>query len=162
MSVSENVAYLKGLMEGLDLDEDKKETKLFNAIIETLDEIASELSDMEEEMEDLADYIEEIDEDLGEVEEFVYEDLDDCDCCDCCGDDEDEEVDPHEKGKDNSPEQSQGCCYSGRKVASRLRFRGRRWLGRPRSEPAHPRITGQSLHIRPRGGPSLSPQRESR
>ena len=87
MSVSENVAYLKGLMEGLDLDEDKKETKLFNAIIETLDEIASELSDMEEEMEDLADYIEEIDEDLGDVEEYVY-DEDDCDC-DCCCDDDD-------------------------------------------------------------------------
>ena len=85
MSVSEKVAYLKGLMEGLDLDEDKKETKLFNAIIETLDEIASELSDMEEEMEDLADYIEEIDEDLGDVEEYVYDDCD-CDCCDC-GDD---------------------------------------------------------------------------
>ncbi len=87
MSVSENVAYLKGLMEGLDLDEDKKETKLFNAIIETLDEIASELSDMEEEMEDLSDYIEEIDEDLGDVEEYVY-DEDDCDC-DCCCDDDD-------------------------------------------------------------------------
>ncbi len=87
MSVSEKVAYLKGLMEGLDLDEDKKEAKLFNAIIETLDEVASELSDMEEDMEDLADYIEEIDEDLGDVEEYVYDD-DDCDC-DCCCDDDD-------------------------------------------------------------------------
>ncbi|MBO5410373.1 MAG: hypothetical protein J6A60_03840, partial [Clostridia bacterium] len=46
MSVSEKVAYLRGLMEGLDMDEDKKETKLFNAIIEALDDVASELSDM--------------------------------------------------------------------------------------------------------------------
>lgn len=86
MSVSEKVAYLKGLMEGLDLDEDKKEAKLFAAIIDTLDEVASELSDMEEDMEDLSDYIEEIDEDLGDVEEYVYDDFDDdCDCC--CDDD---------------------------------------------------------------------------
>lgn len=88
MSVSEKVAYLKGLLEGLDLDEDKKEAKLFNAIIDTLDEVASELSDMDEDMEDLADYIEEIDEDLGDVEEYVYDDCDDDDC-DCCCDDDD-------------------------------------------------------------------------
>ena len=86
MSVSEKVAYLRGLMEGLDMDEDKKETKLFNAIIEALDDVASELSDMDEDMEELADYIEELDEDLGDVEEFVYDLDDDCDCC--CDDDD--------------------------------------------------------------------------
>ena len=95
MSVSEKVAYLRGLMEGLDMDEDKKEAKLFNAIIEALDDVASELSDIDEDMEELADYIEELDEDLGDVEEFVYDLDDDCDCCcddddcDCCCDDDD-------------------------------------------------------------------------
>ena len=88
MSVSEKVAYLKGLMEGLDLDENSKEAKLYSAIIDTLDEVASELSDIEEDMEDLSDYIEEIDEDLGDVEEYVY-DEDDCDCDCCCDDDDD-------------------------------------------------------------------------
>ena len=94
MSVSEKVAYLRGLMEGLDMDEDKKEAKLFNAIIEALDDVASELSDIDEDMEELADYIEEIDEDLCDVEELVYDLDDDCDCCcddddsDCCCDDD--------------------------------------------------------------------------
>lgn len=94
MSVSEKVAYLRGLMDGLELDEDSKESKLFAAIVDTLDEIASEVSDFEEEIEDLADYVEELDEDLGDLEEFVYELDDDCDCCcdddddyDCCCDD---------------------------------------------------------------------------
>ena len=32
MSVSEKVAYLKGLLEGLDIDTDKKEGKLLAAI----------------------------------------------------------------------------------------------------------------------------------
>ena len=71
-------------MEGLDLDDDSKEGKLFAAIVDTLDEIASEISDMEEDLMDLNDYAEEIDMDLGDVEDFVYGD-DDCDCC--CDDD---------------------------------------------------------------------------
>ena len=102
MSVSEKVAYLRGLMEGLDLDSDSKEGKLFAAIVDALDEMASEISDLEEDIEDVEDdldeleeYIEEVDEALGDVEEFVYDIDDDCDCCcddddcDCCCDDED-------------------------------------------------------------------------
>ncbi|MBR5826731.1 MAG: hypothetical protein IKY78_06575 [Clostridia bacterium] len=93
MAVSEKVAYLKGLMEGLDIDSDKKEGKMFAAIIDVLDEIAEELDCVNDDIAELQDYIEEIDEDLGDVEEFVYEcfdDDDDC-CCgdDCCCDDED-------------------------------------------------------------------------
>lgn len=82
MSVSEKVAYLRGLMEGLGLDEDSKEAKLFSAVVDTLDEIASELSDFEEDYEDLNDYITEIDEDLGDLEGIVYGEDDDCCCCD--------------------------------------------------------------------------------
>ena len=81
MSVSENVAYLKGLLEGLDIDTDKKEGKLLAAIIDTLGEVADELDDLGADVDELSDYIEEVDEDLGDVEEFVY-DLDDDDCCD--------------------------------------------------------------------------------
>ena len=87
MSVSEKVAYLRGLMEGLDIDEDKKEGKMFAAIIDALDEIASDLSDFDEDLADIQDYVEELDEDLGDVEEFVYECFDDDDCDCCCDDD---------------------------------------------------------------------------
>ena len=83
MSVSEKVAYLRGLMEGLDLDENSKEAKLFSAIVDALDDVASDMSDLEEDLADLSDYVEELDEDLGDVEEFVYDD-DDC----CCDDDD--------------------------------------------------------------------------
>ena len=91
MSVSEKVAYLRGLMEGLDIDDDSKEGKLFAAIVDVLDEIATDMSDMDEDVAELADYIEEIDEDLGDLEEFVYDFDDDCCCdddCDCCCHDE--------------------------------------------------------------------------
>lgn len=87
MSVSERVAFLRGLMEGLELPEDDKTTKVLNAIVDTLDDIACELQDANDITDELSEYIEEVDEALGDLEEFVYED--DCDCdCDCC-DDED-------------------------------------------------------------------------
>ncbi len=42
MGISEKVAYLKGLMEGMNLDADSNEGKLFLAIVDVLDEIALE------------------------------------------------------------------------------------------------------------------------
>ena len=41
MELLEKVAYLKGLMSGLELEADKKETKVFNAILDVLDDLAS-------------------------------------------------------------------------------------------------------------------------
>ena len=43
MGISEKVAYLKGLMEGLNIDEQTNEGKLFTAIVDVLDEIALEI-----------------------------------------------------------------------------------------------------------------------
>lgn len=77
--ISEKVAYLDGLMEGLDL-EDVKLKKLFTAVIDALDEIAEEISDHE-------DAIAEIDESLDEV----YDAMDDYDEIIFGEDDEDEE-----------------------------------------------------------------------
>lgn len=94
MSITEKVAFLKGLMEGADIDADKKEGKLFTAIIDVLDEIAAELSDVDEDLLELSAYVEELDEDLGELEEFTYEIYEDedghCGCgCGCDDDDDD-------------------------------------------------------------------------
>ena len=92
MTVTERVSYLKGLAEGLDIDASTKEGKLLNAIIETLDDLAFEVSDMQEVIGELGEQVDMIDEDLDALEEIVYEDEeddDDCDCdCDCCCDDD--------------------------------------------------------------------------
>ena len=77
MTIKETSAYIKGLMEGANLDTTTPEGKVIAALVE-LDVCNA--------------YIEEIDEDLGAVEEVVYDD-EDCDCCDCCGDDDDEDCD---------------------------------------------------------------------
>lgn len=89
MGVSEKVAYLKGLAEGLGLDAESKEGKLFAAIIDVLDEMAEELMDLEEEMVDIEDGLDAVSDDLSEVEEMLYELEDDDDDYE----DEDEEDD---------------------------------------------------------------------
>ena len=89
MGISEKVAYLKGLAEGLKLDAESNEGKLFAAIIDVLEDMADEIADMQDEMVDLEDGLDAVSDDLSEVEESLYE-LEDEDE-DEWGDDEDEE-----------------------------------------------------------------------
>ena len=96
MELLEKVAYLKGLMAGMDLDPEKKETKLFNAILDLLDDLTNAVTDIEEKTDEMGDLIDVLDEDLGSVEEAVYGDDDDecdCDCDDCDCDCDEEECD---------------------------------------------------------------------
>lgn len=88
METIESLGYLKGLIDGLDIDKDTKEAKVFNAIVDVLSNLCEDVDDITEGMELMAEQIDAVDEDLSELEEFVYdEDFDDCDCCDCCDDD---------------------------------------------------------------------------
>ncbi|MBE6771567.1 MAG: hypothetical protein E7547_05420 [Ruminococcaceae bacterium] len=91
MTITEKVAYLKGLAEGLALDESKPEAKIINAMIDVLDDIALSVSDLEDGLDLFSEQLDAVDEDLDELEGYVYEDLDDCCCDDCCDEDEDEE-----------------------------------------------------------------------
>ena len=86
MGISEKVAYLKGLMEGLNIDEQTNEGKLFAAIVDVLDEIALEIEDLTDEVMELGDGLDVVSDDLSDVEDIVYDDDDDDD-----DDDEDEE-----------------------------------------------------------------------
>lgn len=96
MTVSEKVAYLKGLAEGLKLDTETKEGKLISVIIDTLEDIALELEDLSENALDIGDELDAISEDLSDVEEVLFggdddddeEDDDDDDACSCCDDDD--------------------------------------------------------------------------
>ncbi|MBQ2841507.1 MAG: hypothetical protein IJE72_00565 [Clostridia bacterium] len=93
MTITEKVAYLKGLAEGLALDEAKPETKIIKAMMDVLDDLALSVSDLEDGMDLISEQLDAVDEDLDELEGYVYEDLDDCCCDDCCDDDEEEYYD---------------------------------------------------------------------
>ncbi len=83
MDICEKIAYIKGLTEGLSLDETTKEGKILTAIIDLLGDITEEICDIEDGCDSLMEQIDAVDEDLAAVEEILYDD-DDCDCdCDC-------------------------------------------------------------------------------
>lgn len=90
MTVTEKVAYIKGLVDGLDLDAKKDEVKVIKAIVELLDDMAMSVSDLEEGLDVVSDQVDEIDEDLSDLESYVYEE-DDCGCG--CDDDDYYEID---------------------------------------------------------------------
>ncbi|MCI8594057.1 MAG: hypothetical protein HFF09_02230 [Oscillospiraceae bacterium] len=92
MTITEKVAYLKGLAEGLDLDTSKsKEGKLISVMIGILEEVALSIEDLDENAAALGEEIDAISDDLADVESVIFEDEDDDDFCgcDCCDEDED-------------------------------------------------------------------------
>ncbi len=87
MSISKKVAYIKGLADGLVLDENNKQDKLIKIIIEALDEMAAEISYLEDSYEDLCEQVDAVDEDLSNLEDEIYEE-DETDSLDDMNDEE--------------------------------------------------------------------------
>ncbi|MBQ9859908.1 MAG: hypothetical protein IJO76_04425 [Clostridia bacterium] len=91
MTTTEKVAYMKGLMEGMKIDETTDNGKLFALIADILDDLSNDLADVEDYVAELTEQVDAVDEDLNALEEDFYEEWDeDEDCCDCCdcGDEE--------------------------------------------------------------------------
>ncbi|HEX2938046.1 MAG TPA: hypothetical protein VHO66_03920 [Ruminiclostridium sp.] len=79
MTVTEKVAYLKGLVEGLGVDEATKEGRIIKAMVEVLDDIALSVSDMEDGLSEISEQVDAIDEDLEDLEKDFYGDDDEDD-----------------------------------------------------------------------------------
>lgn len=103
MTITEKIAYIKGLAEGLALDESKPEVKVINAIVDLLDDIAYDLTDVEELYDELSEQVDEIDEDLAEVESDLY-------------DDEDDDYDDRDDFDDENPFYEVTCGSCGQKI----------------------------------------------
>ena len=100
MGISEKIAYLKGLMEGMNVDTESNEGKLFAAVVDVLDEIALEVEDLTDEVMELGDGLDVISDDLSDVEDIVYDEWDD--------DDDDDDEDEHEHHHHH--EDGEECC----------------------------------------------------
>ena len=98
MTLTEKVAYLKGLVEGLGIDETTSQGKVTKAVVDILNDMALSIADLDECATELYEEVEALDEDLGNLEDDFYEEFeedeyddeeededDDCDC-DCCCD----------------------------------------------------------------------------
>ena len=93
MTISEKAAYLKGLMEGLELDTSKAEGKMISAIVDLLGDVTKRLSDVEETTIAISDELDEIEEDLDAIEDYIMDEEDDYDDYDDDDDYEDEDFD---------------------------------------------------------------------
>ena len=98
MTLSEKVAYLKGLAEGMELDTEKsKEGKLISVMIGMFEEMAMTIEDLEDSVDEVYEALDVVSDDLGDVEDFLFgdDDDDDDDCCcghgHCCDHDDDDD-----------------------------------------------------------------------
>lgn len=76
MEILEKVAYLKGLAEGLSLDESTKEGKILKVMIDILDDMALEMQDLRDEQYEIEEGLDAVSDDLSDVESFIYEAFD--------------------------------------------------------------------------------------
>ncbi len=97
MDVIENAAYLKGLAEGLKVDESTNEGKLIVKMLDVIGEMAKKISALEVMNDDLYDYMEEMARDIVALEDDMYSDDEDYEDYSDLNDDEDFECDPDEE-----------------------------------------------------------------
>ena len=108
MTIQEKAAYLKGLMDGLELDTEKAEGKMISAMVELIGDMAKRLADVEETTIAISDELDEIEEDLDAIEDFIMDEEDDYDDFDDDDDDyyDDDEDEYDEEGFDFGDEDS--------------------------------------------------------
>jgi len=100
MTISEKAAYLKGLMEGLQLDTEKAEGKMIAAIVELLGDVTRNLNDIQETTIAISDELDEIEEDLDAIEDYILDE-----------EDEDYEDEDYEDDFDDEEEFEEGFDY---------------------------------------------------
>jgi len=73
MTTSEKVAYLKGLAEGLGVDDESKEGKILAVVMDILEDVALDIEDLEQNAWDLGEALDQVSDDLADVEDIVYD-----------------------------------------------------------------------------------------
>lgn len=97
MDIREKAAYVKGLLDGLELDQNEKQTKLLNAVVALLQDMSEYVGNLEQSYDDVCDQIDALNESVAEIadvldEEDDWDDEDDFDeeteyefTCPTCG-----------------------------------------------------------------------------
>ena len=106
MTISEKSAYLKGLMDGLNLNTEAGEGKMIAAIVDLLGDVTRTLTDVEETTIAISDELDEIEEDLDAIEDYIMDvDFDE-------DEDEDDEEDFDDfDDEDNDEEYEEGFDF---------------------------------------------------
>lgn len=103
MTIVEKAAYLKGLTEGLGVDPESRDGKLWGALCELVSDMAHEIEDLQESNLDFAGALDDMSDELNYLEELTC-DLD-------MPEDEDEDEDDDEYYRPSGC--GRRCCVSG-------------------------------------------------
>ena len=76
MEITEKVADLKGLREGMKLDTETNEGKILSAMVDILEDIGLELEDLWNAQGELEDGLDVVSDDLEDIEDIVYDEDD--------------------------------------------------------------------------------------
>ena len=76
MEITEKVAYLKGLMEGMKIDTETNEGKILSAMVDILEDIGLELEGLWNPQCELEDGLDVVSDDLEDIEDIVYDEDD--------------------------------------------------------------------------------------
>ncbi len=83
--LSEKASYLKGLMDGLEIDSSTKEGKVLLALYDVVNEICETVDAIDADVDDIVEFCDTVDQDLGELEDDYYGEDCECDGDCCCG-----------------------------------------------------------------------------
>ena len=86
-NIAEKIAYLQGLAEGLGVNDDTKEGRILNGILDILAEMNEYIGEVDDDLAEMEDAVAEVSDELDCLEDDFYDD--DCGGCgSCCGDDD--------------------------------------------------------------------------
>lgn len=108
MKANESAAYLKGLFEGLSIDRNSPEGKLFDAAITAIGALSERVEELSAKLHDMGEYVEDMDDDLSAVEEIVFGDEDDEDEYD---EDDEENEDDDQYYEITCPKCGETICF---------------------------------------------------
>ena len=88
MTITEKIAYIQGLFDGLGLDKSESgEARVLSEMLDVMKEMGAQLEEVDATLDEFGEEIDAISDDLSDVEDAVFEDEDDED------DDEEEDLD---------------------------------------------------------------------
>jgi len=91
MKLTEKIAYMKGLFDGMEINSDTKEGKVILQMADVMEEMAVYIDDLQSQVDELTELCDLLDKDLGEVESDLY--------CDDDEEDDDEDEDEYSLGE---------------------------------------------------------------
>lgn len=94
MNLSDKMAYLRGMVDGMELDlTGSKEGKVLGQLLDVMQEMTAYVVDLQTQVDELTEVCDLLDQDLGDLEDIVYEEEDDDEPYCECDDDEDYDED---------------------------------------------------------------------